>query len=299
MIQHIFRQGPAIGATLSLLMTRRGQTAPQVPGPLLTQTVPARSRALVDDYLRVVGGDPKRWRGRLPPHMFPQWGWPIITRALRGLPYDLTKVVNAGCTWTVNQPLPDDQPLVLSARLAHLDDDGRRVLFRVELSTGTALVPDAVQSSLTVFCPLPRKKEAEPRQKARKKPSPTVPTDAIAIGQRRLPATQGWRFALVTGDINPIHWVGPYARLAGFGGVILHGFATAAIAAERVIGDRLSGDIDRLTCFKARFPRPLRLPGTATIFLGSPKTDGEDGATPLFVGTAPGGPATLVGDIHV
>lgn len=297
MIRHALRQGPAIGATLSLLTSKKGRSAPITPGPELTETVAPRPRALVDDYLRVVGGSTKAWEGRLPPHMFPQWGWPIITRTLQGLPYDLTKVVNAGCTWTVNAPLPDDQPLQLRARLADVDDDGRRALIRIELSTGTADSPDALESSLTVFVPLPNR--PGPTQadapKRDKKPKPTVPIEAQPVGDKKLPATQGWRFCLVTGDFNPIHWLGPYAKLAGFGGVILHGFCTAAIAAETVIKNRLAGDIDGLTGFQARFTSTLRLPGQPTIFLG----EAGDGATPLFVGAAPGGPAFLVGSITV
>lgn len=289
MISHAFRQGPAIGATLRLLFSQKGQA--QAPGPLLTETVAPRPRSLIDDYLRVVGGDPKAWAGRLPPHMFPQWGWPLITRTLHGLPYDLTKVVNAGCTWTVHAPLPDDQPLQLSARLAGVDDDGRRALFTIELETGTEGAPGALSSTLTVFCPLPRAKDAPNEEK---KPKPTVPADALPIGERRLPADQGWRFSLVTGDFNPIHWLSPYAKAAGFGGVILHGFGTAAIAAETVIKSRLSGDVDGLTGLEARFTSTLRLPATPTVFLGPP----EGRRTPMYVGSAPGGPAFLVGAVH-
>jgi len=292
-ITHLFQQGPAIGGTLRLLTAGKGKGTPELPGAWLTQTVGPRSPALVADYLRVVGGDPKAWAGRLPPHMFPQWGWALITRTLHGLPYDLTKVVNAGCSWRATAPLFADQPLALQARLLSIDDDGCRALIVVELKTGTAELPDALVSTLTVFCPLPAPKDRE--KVARDKP--TVPANARALGERRLPANQGWRFALVTGDFNPIHWVGPYAKLAGFGGVILHGFGTAAVAAELLIKSRLAGDVNGLLGIDARFTRPLRLPATATVFTTDGKTD--QGAHPLYVGTAPGGPAFLVGGFHV
>lgn len=284
MIGHLFRQGPAIGATLSLLAAGRGKGLPEVPGPLLTETVPARNRTLVEDFIRVAGGSPEAWRGRLPPTMFPQWGWPIITRSLRGLPYDLTKAVNAGCSWSVIAPLPDDQPLVLSARLANVDDDGRRVLMTVELSTGTAAGGEALRSTLTVFCPLPREKgpKSEPVR---------VPEAAHLVGRVAVPAGQGWRFCLVSGDFNPIHWFPAYARMAGFGGTILHGFGTAALAAEQLIAVRHAGRTEALTGMELRFTRPLRLPADLGVFAG----ESAEGAVHLFAGEEPGAPAVLVG----
>lgn len=291
MIAHLFRQGPAIGATLSLLASRKGQGAPQVPGPLLTETVPARDPTLVADFIRVAGGQPEAWKGHLPPTMFPQWGWPIITRSLKGLPYDLTRAVNAGCSWTVLAPLPDDQPLVLSARLASIDDDGRRALLTVELSTGTA-AGEALRSTLTAFVPLPRK--GEKGEKPAKSEPARVPEAAHQLARVSVPAGQGWDFCLVSGDFNPIHWLGPYARMAGFGGTILHGFGTAAIAAERLIALRHGGRTEALTGMELRFTRPLRLPAELGIFTGEP----ADGSLPLFAGAEPGAPAVLVGSVR-
>lgn len=291
MIAHILHQGPAIGATLKLLTAGKGGAPSTLPGPERTETVPPRPRALIDDHIRVCGGDPKAWRGQVPPYMFPQWGWSLLAGSLHGQPYDLTKVVNAGCTWTARAPLPDDEPLHLAARLREVDDDGRRALFHLDLRTGTDSAPDAVTATLTAFCPLPRKGGDDQPKERRDKP--TVPADARPIGQHQLAGTHGWRYALVSGDPNPIHWLGPYAKMAGFGRVILHGFCTAAIAAEAVIDTRHAGDVGRLRGLSARFTSPLKLPATVTVYEG----EGQD-ERPLYVGTAPGGPAFLVGAHH-
>lgn len=289
MIGHLLDQGPALSATLGLLLAGKGAGGGEAPGPWLEETVPVRPAALVRDFIAVCGGRPDAWAGRLPPTMFPQWGWPLITRALRGLPYPLARAVNAGCTWTVRGELPADQPLKLAARLLRIDDDGRRALLTVELRTGLAGAAPALESTLTAFVPLPTK-----GQKGEKKEPVRVPSSARPLATVAVPADQGWRFSLVSGDFNPIHWLGPYAKMAGFGGVILHGFGTAALAAERIIAER-GGEPGTLRGMELRFTRPLRLPASLGLFTVA---DDEPG-TALFAGAGLGEPAVLAGRFHV
>lgn len=291
MMDDLRQQGPAIGATLRLLGAR-GKSAVAAPGPWIEEQVAPRPRFLVDNFIRTIHGDPEAWTGVLPPTMFPQWGWPALTRALHGLPYDLTRVVNAGCTWQSLAPLPDDQPLLLRARLERVDDDGRRALFFLSLVTGTPSAPDALRCTLTVFCPLPRKKGEEERPRAERA---LVPADATEIGRATLPSDLGWRFGQVSGDLNPIHWAPVWAKLLGFGGVILHGFCTAGIAAELIIQRELGGQPLALRGLEARFTQSLRLPADVGVYLGP----AVDGRRPLHVGQAPGDPAFLVGAIDV
>ena len=291
MIADLRQQGPAIEATLRLLGAR-GKQALATPGPWIEEEIAPRPRSLVDNFIRTIHGKPEAWPGVLPPTMVPQWGWPALTRALHGLPYDLTRVVNAGCTWQALAPLPDDQPLRLRARLERVDDDGRRALFFLSLETGTREVPDALRCTLTVFCPLPRKQGQEERPRADR---PLVPADATEIGRTTLPRDLGWRFGQVSGDLNPIHWVPAWAKLLGFGGVILHGFCTAGIAAEQIIANTLDGEPSRLRGLEARFTQSLRLPAEVGIYLGP----ADAGRRPLHVGTAAGTPAFLVGAVDV
>ena len=76
---------------------RRRAAALPLPGPELSEQVPPPAASLVRDYLLHVGGDPGAYRDVLPPHLFPQWGFPLAARTLRGLPYPLLRGVNAGC----------------------------------------------------------------------------------------------------------------------------------------------------------------------------------------------------------
>src|SRR5690606_36198124 len=105
-LKHLHHQGPVIASlgktALAALRQSRGGgpapgAAPTTPGPLFEATIPPRSPDLVRAYLREVGGDPGAWRGALPPHMFPQWAFPLAARTLEGLSYPLLKIMNGGC----------------------------------------------------------------------------------------------------------------------------------------------------------------------------------------------------------
>jgi acyl dehydratase len=77
-----------------------------------------------------------------------------------------------------------------------------------------------------------------------------------------------------------------------FRNVILHGFATAAIAFEAVGRALLSGRFERIRSIDANFTRPLVLPSKVGVFVAA-----EEDRTNLWVGDAPGGPAYLVGHV--
>ena len=286
-LTHALSQGPVIAALLKTgvgALKARPTAAPSLPGPTLHATVPPRSRALIHDYVRWAGGDPRSYRDHVPAHLFPQWGFPLLAQTLSSVPYNLTSVVNAGCRIELNAPLPANEPLKLAASLQSIDDDGRRAILEQRLVTGTASVPNAIVSTMNAFVPLKRK---DGDKRTTKRERPRVPESARAIGSRRLGATAGRDFALLTGDINPIHWIGPYARAAGFKNTILHGFGTLAISVEMLNRVVFSGDVSHLRSVEARFTKPLVLPGSLTIFVS------DDGG--LFAGTHPGGPAFMTG----
>jgi acyl dehydratase len=115
-----------------------------------------------------------------------------------------------------------------------------------------------------------------------------IPEDARELARWKLPKNAGLHFAMLTGDINPIHWVGPYARMAGFKGVILHGFATLARAIESMNAGLWGGDVTRLSSIEVRFVRPVNLPGEYGVYVND--------AGSIWVGKSAGQEACLVGD---
>ncbi len=293
--QHVFQQGPMVSTLGRLALTAlrqrlqppaSGQVA-TAPGPTLTETVAPRDPALVADYIRWCKGDVSAWRGTLPPHFFAQWGFPLLARTLEGVPYPLANVLNGGCRLEIHKPLPADEPLILSARLEDVDDDGRRAVLHQRLVTGTASAPEALVSHLYAIVPLGGDKTGEKSaKKGPRKTGPLVPLDVREIARLKLAGNAGLEFACLTGDFNPVHWIPAYGRAAGLGGTILHGFATMARAVERLNRVVLVGDVRALKWVDVRFTKPLRLPARVGVY----QRPGE-----LYVGAAPGAPAFLTG----
>ena len=306
-LRYVLEQGPVIrslGRTaLSAMKAPKSGAARgsvPAPGPELRATMPPRSRELVRDYVRHVGGEPSAYGERLPPHFFPQWGFALAARTLEGIPYPLMKVLNGGCRVEIAAALPANEPLEVSACLEDIDDDGRRAVLHQKIVTGTKSVPNAVTAHLYAIVPLGGGGKGSGSSgsssgggEAKKKEVAIVPADARELARWSLPANAGLDFAKLTGDFNPVHWIRPYARMFGFKSTILHGFGTMARAWEGVVAQVLGVDTQAIATFDARFTKPLVLPGKVGLFLvakdGSPRT-GE-----IYVGDAAGSPAYLVG----
>ena len=269
-------------------LKRRPPEAPALPGPRVEETVAPLAASLRGDFATWCGAQAGAWEREVPPWMFPQWGFPLLARTLDGIPWPVAKVVNQGCRLTRTGPLPADEPLQVTAQLVGIEQTERRARMHQRLTTGPASQPGAVVADIYAVVPLTRPGAGESRR-----PPPVVPDDAERIGPVAAASGAGWEFALLTGDFNPLHWLGPYAKAAGFGGVILHGFGTLARAAQCVVDGWLEGDPARLHSLDVRFVRPLRLPATPSVFLGP-----ADGLTrALSVGDAPGATARVLGTI--
>lgn len=297
--RHILEQGSALGALGRVLLTTIEQqvlgnvptSKPAVPGPTLQAVYPPRSPQLVRDYVQNVGGDPAAYGKTLPPHMFPQWSFGLAGRAMEGVPYRMSRVLNAGCNYEVRAPIPADEPLSVSARLESIDDDGRRALLQVRVVTSTPSVKEALVADMFSLVPLGGGKGAGngSAKKEAKKEYPRVPDDAREVAFFEMGASAGLDFAKLTGDFNPIHWIPAAARAAGFPNVILHGFGTMARAIEGLNRGVFTGDVARIKKWSCRFTKPLVLPAKAALLV-----KGNE----LFVAVAPGGPAYLVGNFE-
>jgi len=252
------------------------------PGPEQRRTFAPLSAELLDQYVAHVGGDPRAYRGFVPPHFFPHWAMPVAAEALAALPYPIMRVLNAGCRMQVNALLPRNEPLHVRAQLASVDDDGKRALITTRVVTGTDSIPDALQVEIYAFVPLAKPEKSN----GKKRDKPRVPQGSREIAFGKLSSDAGLSFAKLTGDFNPIHWVPAYARASGFRNVILHGFGTFARCCENLNRGLLGGDVRRLHVLDAKFTRPLVLPHAVGVYVRGRE---------VYVGDGVEGPAYMSG----
>jgi acyl dehydratase len=295
--RHVLRQGRVVaalaGVAVPALLRRLGRPEAAlvdivVPGPEIAEHVGPRPVALSRDFVRHLGGDPRSYDGRVPPHLFPQWALPALARTTWGLPFPMLDAVNGGCRLHLRGPLPAGEPLEVRARLEGVEDDGRRAVLRQRLTTGPAAAPDSLVAEIFVVVPSAQADGPPSAARAaqpRKEPA-RVPAGARELAYWTLGRDAARGFAMLTGDVNPVHWCGPWARVFGFAGAILHGFATMARAMEGLQRALFAGAVDRLRIVDVRFTRPLGLPAQVGLYV--------DGSR-FFVGTAPNGPAFLAG----
>jgi acyl dehydratase len=263
---------------------RKPRVLETLPGPELRTALAAPHASLIRDYVRAVGGDPRAYAGTIPPHLFPQWSLPLAAETLRKLPYPLLRVVNGGCRLEINAPLAAEEPLLLSARLEGVNDDGRRAVLHQRIVTGQRSQPEAVVAH--VYAIVPTASRSPNRDRGRKpREAQLVPTSARALGSLSLDRNAGLDFALLTGDFNPVHWVAPYARTLGYKGPILHGFASMAYAFETLQRELFGGATDAIRMVDVRFVRPVVLPATVGVYV-----EGNE----FFLGSR-GEPAFLTG----
>ena len=287
--RYILHQGPVLGAlaraAVVAVKSASGQPneAPAlVPCPVISARIPPRPPGLVRDYIRHVGGDPAWYRGQVPAHLFPQWVFPLQARGIEGLQYPIQRVLNGGSRLQMNAPLPIGQAYELKVQLLDVDDNGKRVVVHQQAVTSTSTHPAAVVADVYGIIPLRGGDKSAKRRDER----PRVPVMAKELARWRLGTQVGLDFAKLTGDFNPIHWIAPAARAAGFRNVINHGFSTMARAIEGLNRSLFSGDVSRLETVDVKFTKPLVLPAKVGLYV-------EDNR--VFVGDAPGGPAYLVG----
>ena len=275
--RHVLQQLPTLralaraGARDAMNAVRRGSDAsvPTLPGPWVTATLPPRQPLMTEVYARHVGADALRYEGRVPPHLFPQWTFPLQLEAMRGLPFPLARMLNAGARLEVDEALPMGEALQVATRLERVDESPSRVLVECLSETGTALRPAAQRALFRAI--LPRGGGGSAKE--------NVPDDARELARWTVPVDAGFDFAKLTGDFNPIHWIPSYAKAFGLPNVILHGFSTMARSWEG-LAHRLEMEPGVLD---VRFERPLVLPAQVGLFVRGDAAEGE-----VWVAEAPG-----------
>lgn len=252
-------------------------------GRWIEERVQGPSPSLARAFVAASGGDAAWYRGRAPWTMFAQWTFATLSRAMRELPWPVVRVLNQGVSVAHARAIPAGETLVVRARLASIERDERRAKIITEVETGPLSDPSALVAKVHAYLPLGKHAPSAARVA---RDEPDRPTDARELARWSLTRDAGRDFALLTGDVNPIHWLAPAARLAGFRAPILHGFATLARAVEALNRGVFVGDPSRLRSLEARFLRPLVLPARVSLYAARD-------ARACWVADGPSGPPYL------
>ena len=200
---------------------------------------------LVRAYTDWSGGQEE---GVLPPHMFAQWGLPLALQVIEQSKYDLVDIINQGVHMRCNGPLPLDAPLVVRASLHSMREEQGRADLDVRIVTGTKQRHDLVEATLHTTFLSPAARRAALRQSR-------VHVEAWrTVGVWRAEPDDGFQFAVLTGDFNPIHWIDAMGRKSAFGRTVLQGLGLFARSYECLQKEISVHELD------LRFLRPIPLP---------------------------------------
>lgn len=203
------------------------------------------SDELVKHYIEWSGASTRKYPDSIPPHMVSQWGLSFATRLLLQTRYPLSQVINQGVSLKIHGDIPRNERLLIQAKIASVDERNGLARVSVQIITGTITQPNLVEAVLHMAFILPHFEKT-------KRSETTDNKSWQGVGEWSATADDGFKFALLTGDFNPIHWVGPLAKLSGFGQKVLHGFGVFARSFELIPGPVQQIDV--------RFLKPVKLP---------------------------------------
>lgn len=164
---------------------------------------------------------------QLPAHLFSQFALSICAQQLKQLRYPLLGIINQGVGLEVIHPIPLGEPLHITCKMIEVSEEEGKARIHQQLIIGTANIPHCYTASFHTVFILGRSK----KPKTSKEPEVI---DFEKIGQWTVAPNDGWNFALLTGDFNPIHWIGFIAKFSPFKQKVLHGFGMFTRSIETV-----------------------------------------------------------------
>ena len=216
--------------------------------PVVSEIIPSPSPELIRNYVRWAGVTDNRYSTTLPPHMFTQFALPICTQQIEMTRYNLGGIINQGCGITIYDAIPMGSDLKIDCEVVSINEENGRARIHQRLAIG----PASGKKSLDVdfYTAFIIGKSEKKTKKTEEKP------EFVALGAWDAKSNDGFEFGVLTGDLNPIHWISPIAKMSPFKGKVLHGFGMFVRTFELIQRERKS-DIQSMDI---RFISPVKLP---------------------------------------
>lgn len=251
------RLPPALPAFGKVVVSRASKTV-ELKEPLIATADNVKPRAMmVAAYRRVCGGT----KSEFLPVCYPQvmvfplhlhlMGHPDFPLAAMGMVHVSNRIEQA-------QPMHIDASYDVSVEINAINETARGYEFDLVTEFQDAqgrVVWRGITSILSR-----RSDKSGASSGAKKKPPAPKPSSLPELALWTLKGNLGRRYALVSGDINPIHISAPTAKLLGFKRAIIHGMWTLARSAAT-----LPVNTEEAGVLEVEFKTPLFLPGKAKL----------------------------------
>ncbi|HNS96906.1 MAG TPA: MaoC/PaaZ C-terminal domain-containing protein [Polyangiaceae bacterium] len=268
--------------------------------PRISGVVPAFSEAEIERYILSTGGALDEYRDSdgsllIPPTYFATWGLAELGKALLAscLPLNFSRVVHASSRVRVHRLQKVNEPARFSATVETVVRTGKKVRIEQQLTTMTPEAQPLAEHTVALVIPDGRSKRRTEQS------ADIVPVDSTLLSAIRLPPHEGWRYARLSGDFNPIHWASPIAKLLGWRGPIAHGFDLMARTCHASVRHLAQGDARKLRKLDVTFRRPVHLPAELHLFAGQATAMGQTKRVLLWVGAEQEAPAKITGHVEV
>ena len=246
-------------------------------------------------FIEATGGDPATYQAPgnslfVPPTFFAAWALPEFARALAAakLPFNFARALHAASSVQVHRLFTCDEPLGFTANVEAVQRTGHRIRIDQKLELVAMRGQPVLTATLSLVLPARRRSGSRPAEMA--------PASASQLDELDLGRTEGWKYARISGDFNPVHWSLAAARLSGLPGPIAHGFDVMT-RISHVAVEKIAGKLSRLRVLEVSFRKPIALP--AHLSLLTAPADGETGHIPLWVATGPGAVTHLTGHVEL
>jgi len=263
--------------------------------PRLTGAAPRLAPSDVERFVLSTGGDPDTFRAPgqtyfVPPTFVSTWALPELAKVLTRahLPFNFARTLHAGSSVRMHRLFTCEEPLSWAASVEAVERTCSRIRIEQQIVLSSERQEPVLTATLSLV--IPERKRSSPRTPE------IVPASASVISSLALPRREGWRYARLSGDFNPVHWSAAAAKLSGQPGPIAHGFDLMTRVCHTVIA-RIAGTPSRLRALRVAFRRTVALPANIQLLTDAP--DAVTGQIPLWLGAGPGAMIHLAGHLEL